>query len=170
MPISNKQSLNCNSRLVVSTGRPLESGGRVGSVTIRETIILVGLLAAAGCGAQRNTANFAYAELAYQTALEHYQAKDYDKACESFRAAVDDGGLIVDEYVNAQLLLAVCEARLGNVEAAHAAIDAVADGAPDLARLHAARAFVYEKEQKLAEARFERRLARRENPRVAFFK
>ena len=64
--------------------------------------------------------------------------------------------------------LALCEARLGGYDDAHQALDAVAEGASDMARLHAARAFVFRQQGKTAEAEEEEQRARQLNPRIQF--
>ena len=128
------------------------------------------LLALASCTGQQDASQIRRAESAYLQGLEAEQSGDYAGARELYRQAVERGGLQVDEYVECHVRLALCEARLEGYDDAHRALDAVAEGASDLARVHAARAFVFRRQQKPDEAQAEEQRARERDPRVPLIK
>lgn len=122
------------------------------------------------CAQQQDASQIHEAESAYLQGLEAERSGDHTAARELYRQAVERGGLQVDEYVECQIRLALCEARLENFDDAHQALDAVVEGASDMARLHAARAFVFRQQGKNGEAETEERHARRLDPRIQLIK
>ncbi len=127
-------------------------------------------LALTSCAGQQNASQIRLAESVYLQGRKAEQSGDYAAARELYRQAAERGGLQVDEYVECHIRLALCEARLKNFDDAHQALDAVAEGASDLARVHAARAFVLRRQQKPAEAQAEEQRARELDPRVPLIK
>jgi tetratricopeptide (TPR) repeat protein len=128
------------------------------------------LLALAGCAGQQDASQIQQAESAYLRGLVAEESGAHAAARSLYRQAVERGGLQVDEYVDCYIRLALCEARLENFDDAHQALDAVAEGASDMARLHAARAFVFRRQGKTDEAQAEEQRARQLNPRVPLIK
>jgi tetratricopeptide (TPR) repeat protein len=128
------------------------------------------LLALASCAGQQDASQIRRAESAYLQGLEAEQSGDYAGARELYRQAAERGGLQVDEYVECQIRLALCEARLESYDDAHQALDAVVEGASDLARLHVARAFVFRRQGKNGQAETEERHARSLDPRIELIK
>ena len=61
---------------------------------------------------------------------------------------------------------AFLESQSAELDAAHEILDQLAQGAPDMARVHAMRAFVYEKQGNATAASQEMTQAREDNPRV----
>jgi Tfp pilus assembly protein PilF len=128
------------------------------------------LLAVTSCAGQQDASQIRRAESAYLQGVEAEQSGDYAAARGLYRQAAERGGLQVDEYVDCQIRLALCEARLESFDDAHRTLDAVAEGASDLARVHAARAFVFRRQQKIGEAEKEEQRARQLDRRVALIK
>lgn len=137
----------------------------------RGLVLLAGMLCGAGCAQQQQDAGqIREAESAYLHALETERSGDHAAARELYRQAAERGGLQVDEFVECQVRLALCEARLGEFDGAHRLLDSLADGAPDMGRIHAARAFVFRRQQRPSEASAEEQRARQINPRISLIK
>jgi tetratricopeptide (TPR) repeat protein len=125
----------------------------------------------AGCGGQTevvNTRQNAYAAAAQ--ADQAFQSRDYATAAERYAVAVNGGGLNPDAYASAAVKLAVSYGALKKFDEAHAMLDKLEQGAPNLDEINAARSFVFKKQGKAAEARAAFAKAKRFNPRVQEFK
>jgi len=133
-------------------------------------VLLAGMLCGAGCAKQQDAAQIREAESAYLRALATEQSGDHAAARELYRQASQRGGLQVDEFVECQIRLSLCEARLGDFGTAHQLLDSLAEGAPDMGRIHAARAFVFRRQQRPGEASAEEQRARQINPKIALIK
>lgn len=79
---------------------------------------------------------------ALEQADSRLAAKDLEAARAGFAEAIELGALRADLHERATLRLAYCEACLGNPQAARALLDELAEGAADMASVHAMRAFV----------------------------
>lgn len=136
----------------------------------RGLVLLAVMLCGEGCVQQQDAAQIREAESAYLRALETERTGDHAAARELYRQASQRGGLQVDEFVECQVRLALCEARLGEFANAHRLLDSLAEGAPDMGRIHAARAFVFRRQQRLGEASGEEQRARQINPKISLIK
>ena len=108
-------------------------------------------------------------QASYDAAIEALEKHDYGLAETRLTEAIEGGGLRIDQLVDAYIQRAVCYARLGKFEAAHADLDQIEGGAPDLDVVYAARSFVFQKEGRTSEAAAKLNQARRLNPRVQTF-
>jgi tetratricopeptide (TPR) repeat protein len=124
----------------------------------------------AGCGSSEviETRENAYAAVA--AGDQAFQSRDYATAAERYAVAVNGGGLNPDAYASAAVKLAVSYGALKKFDEAHAMLDKLEQGAPNLDEIHAARSFVLKKQGKAAEARAAFAKARRINPRIQEFK
>ena len=120
----------------------------------------------AGCGygtsedviEQRQAAQKAYSE-----ALQAIASKDYTAAKTLLDHAIDSGKLHLDVLSPAYVNRAICSAAAGDFAAAHADLDAMEQGAPNLDEIFAARSYVLEKQGKSKEAKAAWSKARRMN-------
>ena len=134
-------------------------------------VVVIYALAAAmtGCGNEISPGEIRSSESAYDNGNKAFAAGDFQRAKDEYTAAIDGGGLYVDLYVEARVKRAVALAALGECGAAHEDLDAVLEGAADLASVYAARSFVFEKEGDTANAKQAFQQARRINPQVEKF-
>lgn len=129
-------------------------------------VALVVFLAGCGGGDVRGTVTEDSLK-ALETGRQELAAKNLEAARDSFAAAAQAGGLQVDLYCEARLQQAYCAACLGEHEAAHALLDELTSGAPDLGRVHAMRGFVFARQGMADKAEAEIRKARALSPGIA---
>jgi tetratricopeptide (TPR) repeat protein len=130
--------------------------------------ILIAITLGCGSSAERAGSRESAAE-SYNTATTAFENKDFAAAAEQFTAAIDARGLNPDQYADAFLKRAVANATLANYDAAHADLDMLERGAPNLDEVYAARAFVLLKQGKRTEAQAAFNKAKQINPQVKPF-
>ena len=133
----------------------------------RRCAVLCFGLALLGCGSQVEDRSDVMAS--YNVGIEAFAKDQHEEANKAFTAAIDRGGLAVDQFVDAHVRRAVSRAKLGNAAGAHADLDVVEQGAPNLDVVYAARAFVLQSEGKSSEAAAMMSKARARNPDVKAF-
>ncbi|MCA9101411.1 MAG: hypothetical protein KDA63_09690 [Planctomycetales bacterium] len=132
------------------------------------SVLLAGLLLGAlGCsGGEPAEAERADAQSALDDGVAALARQDYAGAEAQFTAALGAPGLNADQMVDVQLSRAVARAHLGHYEQAHEDLNQAELGAADLARVHAARSYVYALEGKTPLAEQEWVTAQELNPAV----
>jgi hypothetical protein len=106
-------------------------------------LLLVAVMLAAGCSTPADSGAVTVSSLqSLEAGRTKAAAGDFAGAREAFAAAITGGGLQPDFYCEALLQQADCESRLGNHDAALALLDQLAQGAPDLGKVNAARTAV----------------------------
>ncbi len=126
------------------------------------------LLAVTGCGSDTGQGKVTQDSLGkFEQGRKELAAKDVAAARDSFASAAEAGGLQVDLYCEARLQQAYCHACLGDHAAAHALLDELAGGAPDLGRVHAMRSFVFLRQGTPDKAEAELQKARALTPGIA---
>ena len=106
-------------------------------------LLLAPLILAAGCSATVDSGAVTVSSLeSLEVGRSKAAAGDFAGARDAFATAIAGGGLQPDFYCDALLQQAECESQLGNFDASLALLDELAKGAPDLARVDAARAAV----------------------------
>ncbi|NCX97625.1 MAG: hypothetical protein EBX35_03350 [Planctomycetia bacterium] len=106
-------------------------------------LLLVAVMLAAGCSTPADSGAVTVSSLqSLEAGRTKAAAGDFAGAREAFAAAITGGGLQPDLYCEALLQQADCESRLGNHDAALALLDQLAQGAPDLGKVNAARTAV----------------------------
>ena len=133
------------------------------------TIVLMLTVWLCGCSSQVAPDKRANAETAYGEAIEALEQHDYGLAKTRLTEALEAGGLRADQLIDAYIQRAVCLARLGEFEAAHADLDAAAQGPADMDVVYAARSFVFAKEGRASEAAAKLNQARAINPQIKPF-
>ena len=106
------------------------------------------------------------AQGAYDEALEALEAHDYGLARRRLDTAIEGAGLRPDQYVDAYFQRTICLAQLGEFDAAEKDLEFLAQGAPEMERVHVARSFVLRKQGRQAEADAEMSRARAINATV----
>jgi len=134
----------------------------------RLLFILLGFLAmpCAGCGGGSSKdaiESRQSAQKAYDDALQAIASKDYTTAKPLLDQAIDSGWLYVDMISSAYVNRAICSAAAGDFAAAHADLDEMEKGAPNLDEIFAARSYVLEKQGKTKAAKAAWSRARRMN-------
>lgn len=131
--------------------------------------LLIAVAAVAGCGTSQRSADDARAASAsYEEAVEAFNAGDAQVAADKLTSVIE-ARLDPDQFGSAVVRRAVCYAKLGEFEKAHADLDRAAGGAPNVDEIHAARSYVLTKEGKQSEADKEWRKARQVNSTIAKF-
>jgi tetratricopeptide (TPR) repeat protein len=125
------------------------------------------LLAGCGGGVKGVDRESAYGSIA--RAETAFAARDFATAATEFQEALKVGGLNVDAYCDASVKLAVSLGATQKFDEAHALLDKLAAGAPNMDLVYAARSFVLAKQGKAAEANAALANARRLNRAVAPF-
>lgn len=110
-------------------------------MTSSRLLLLAPVIIAAGCSTPVDSGAVTVSSLeSLEAGRTKAAAGDFAGARDAFAAAITGGGLQPDFYCEALLQQAECESRLGNHDAALDLLDQLAQGAPDLARVNAARA------------------------------
>ena len=136
---------------------------------MRGAIVLMLAVWPCGCSSQANPSRRADAETSYIKAIEALEQHDYGLAIAAFTEALEAEGLEVDDLLDAYIQRALCSARLGEFDAAHADLDAAAEGPAEMDVVHAARSFVFQKQGRANEAAQQLNQARRINPGIQPF-
>jgi tetratricopeptide (TPR) repeat protein len=126
---------------------------------------LILITAFPACRRQANPAVYQESQQAFDAGLKASAEGRYEAAIEQLGAALEGGGLLPDSYSTALLERAICLARLGRFQEAHADLEIAAGGAA-ADEIHRARSFVFAKEGKTVESDSEFREARRLNPSI----
>ncbi len=128
------------------------------------------VLSIAGCNSSSQLAsNREVAYQAFSAADTAFESKQYQEAKDQFTQAIDSGGLIIDVYIDAVIKRAVCSATMDDFAAAHADLDKMEQGAPNLDEVLAARSYVLSKQGKKKAAKAAWTKAKRINRRVKSF-
>ena len=109
------------------------------------------------------------AQKAFDDALQAVSSKDFVAAKTLLDQAIDSGKLYHDAISPAHINRAICSAMAGDFESAHADLDKMERGAPNLDEIFAARSFVFQKQGKTREAKAAWAKARRVNRYVRKF-
>lgn len=120
----------------------------------------------AGCGyrtSEEVIASRQAAQQAYDKALQGIASKDFASAKPLLDQAIDSRKLYVDVLASAYVSRAICSAAAGDFKAAHADLDEMEKGAPNLDEIFAARSFVLRKQGKTKAAKAAWARARRMN-------
>ncbi len=141
------------------------------SVANRSLVVVVALASCLGCGGKsaanlkslRETASEAYAD-----GLKTFAAHDYATAEQKFSIALG-GGLDADQFCIATTKRAVCWAAAGKVDEALAELDRLGSNVSNPDEVEAARAFVFKKQGKIAQANAAMAKARRYNRTIKEF-
>lgn len=126
-----------------------------------------------GCGGGRpaDPEALADAQLSYDQALNEIESGNHAAALELLVTALaPGGGLPPDLYTDALIQRAVCYAREERFEDALADLSLAEQGVADLSTVHVARAFVYRKQGKSAEATAEMSAAKKINRKARSIK
>lgn len=110
------------------------------------------------------------AQQAYDEALQAFASQDFATAKSHLDTAIATGDLYRDVLPTAYVMRAICSASAADFAAAHADLDAMVKGAPNLDEVFAARSYVLEKQGKTKEAKSAWAKARRINRYVRKFK
>jgi tetratricopeptide (TPR) repeat protein len=141
-------------------------------VSFSAGILTVALLAAVGCNSPDSRLidqrGLAYAAMANGEAA--FAAKDYKKAAESFKQAIETGVLNPDLYADASVKLAVSFGATDQFDPALALLEQLEQNAPNLDQIYAARSYVLAKQGKAAESRAALAKARQFNRSAQEFK
>ena len=126
------------------------------------------LLALLGCGARAIDADaLTQAQESYDQALVAFQAGDHEGALTSLDVALAPGnGLPPDLYTDALVKRALCHARLEQFESALADLEIAEQGSSDLSTVHAARAYVFNKQGDSSAAKIEMAAAKKLNRKI----
>jgi len=103
------------------------------------------------------------AQKSYDEALQAIANKDYASAKPLLDQALSSGRLYGDMISPAYISRAICSAAVGDFSAAHADLDEMEKGAPNLDDVFAARSYVLEKQGKTKAAKAAWSKARRMN-------
>jgi tetratricopeptide (TPR) repeat protein len=131
---------------------------------IRGIILLC--VSACGCGDTATVAQRQSSQSAFDAGVKAFDSGHFSDAEFQFTAAIDAGQLVPDMYCDAFIRRAIARAEIGQTEAALADLDTIARDAPDLDRVHAARARVYLRMGNRDQAASEFQLATKINPRL----
>ena len=123
----------------------------------------------AGCSNAVSEKQVRAVEDLYQDGDAAFEQGSWAEAEENYTAALSARGLHPDLYVDVLIKRAVSRAHLSDFARAHEDLALASEGAVSVERIHAARAFVYESEGKIAEADAEMAQAREIDPSVEPF-
>lgn len=132
-------------------------------------VILAGMPLAFGCSSREaDPRTVQEAQKAYDDSLVALENGEYQRAAELLTVAIDNATLSADAYSDAMIKRAICCAKLGKFDEAHADLDEAERGAHE-DQAHAARSFVYGKQGKSNESRAAMIRARKLNPAIEPF-
>lgn len=135
----------------------------------RILVLLFFLLLVLGCVGNRtiDAESLANAQQSYDSAIAELEAGNHEAALDLLDVALaPGGGLQADIYTDARVQRAICLARQGRCDEAHADLDLAAQGAADMATVHVARSFVFKMEDNDAESKSEMAAAKEINRRA----
>jgi Tfp pilus assembly protein PilF len=134
-------------------------------------VLMLALLAGGGCGRSGKQLEQVRvdANQRFREATDAFESKDYATAATKFDEVVENGGVNADLYVIAMLKRSLAWAATGNFDQAHAGLDELEAGAPDLDQILAARSTVFAQQGKTSEARAALAKAKRINRRIRAF-
>jgi tetratricopeptide (TPR) repeat protein len=142
---------------------------RSGMMIVLMRMVLV--VSIAGCNSSSQLAsNREFAYQASRAADIAFESRQYQQARDQFTQAIDSGGLVIDVYVSAVIRRAICSAALDDFSAAHADLDLMEQGAPNLDEVFAARSYVLNQQGKKKAAKAAWAKARQINRGVEQFK
>jgi tetratricopeptide (TPR) repeat protein len=118
----------------------------------------------AGCGDAEIVVQRQSSQAAFDAAVKAFESSHFSDAESQFNAAIDAGQLQPDQYFEAVVYRALSRAEIGQFGPALEDLDAITPHAPDLDRVHAARARVYLKQGERDRAAAEFQLAVKINP------
>jgi tetratricopeptide (TPR) repeat protein len=128
-------------------------------------LILCGALLA-GCGDAEIVVQRQSSEAEFDAAFKAFESGHFSDAESRFTAAIDAGQLQPDQYCEAIVNRALARAEIGQFDKALQDLDAITPHAPDLDRVHAARARVYLKQGERDRAAAEFQFAVKLNPGI----
>ena len=120
--------------------------------------------ALAGCGDAEIVVQRQSSQAALDAGVKAFESGHFSDAESQFTAAIDAGQLQPDLYCDAVIHRALARAEIGQSGTALADLEGIAANAPDLDRVHAARARVYLKQGERDRAAAEFQLAIKINP------
>jgi tetratricopeptide (TPR) repeat protein len=123
-------------------------------------------MVAYGCGDAETATQRQSSQAAFDAGVTAFEAGHFSDAEFQFTAAIDAGLLHPDLYCDAIISRAVARAEIGRADEALADLDVIGKDAPDLDRVHAARARVYLRMGNREQAVSEFQLAAKINPRA----
>jgi len=134
-------------------------------VAMQQGLVIFVILALVGCGEskQQVAEQRLSAQQAYDQANEAFASQDYQAAKTLYEQAVATGRLFGDLVGTARVKQAICLAKLDDLTAAHAALNELEQGAPNLDEIFAARSYVLAKQGKKKAAKVAWAKARRFN-------
>jgi tetratricopeptide (TPR) repeat protein len=120
----------------------------------------------AGCGAAPSFVPRESAKASLQQGREALAKGNFAEADSALRSAIDSRGLQPDDLCDAMTLRSRALAQLDRFDEAHALLDQAAQGAADLAAIHATRAEVFRRQGKAALADRAFADAKKLNPQI----
>jgi len=124
------------------------------------------LCAIAGCGAAPSSVPRESAKASLQQGRAALANGDFAEADIALLSAIDSRGLQADDLCEALTLRSRALAQLDRFDESHALLDQAAEGAADLAAIHATRAEVFRKQGKAADADRAFADAKKLNPQI----
>lgn len=118
----------------------------------------------AGCGDAEIVVQRQSSQAAFDAGVKAFESGHFSDAETQFTATIDAGQLQPDQYCEAVVYRALARAEIGQFGPAMDDLDAITPHAPDLDRVHAARARVYLKQGERDRAAAEFQLAIQLNP------
>jgi Tfp pilus assembly protein PilF len=119
---------------------------------------------AGGCSAPDHSAQRAAAQRQLDAGIQAWESADLAHAEQQLTPAIRSGSLDSDQYVEGLLMRALVRAALGKYRQAHADLDRAQEGAAQLDRVFAIRAYILQGEGQPEAARRAMEQAREVNP------